>query len=475
MVQQRRIVAVNPAAHARGMRHGMGLAAALALDASFLWAEREPAREQAALDTLGLWALQYSSTVSLKPPHGLLVETGGSLRIFGGLHTLIADIARGLDALGFVATLASAPTPTGALMLARSGFAEHLDTTAALRAALPGLPVAALDSAAGFAATFDTLGLRTLADVRALPRDGLARRFGTHLCEELDRAFGQQPDPVMLLVAPTTFHTLIALPAPAESAEAILFACRRGLRQLEGFLRAGRKTVDRIDLHLHHERGAHRDQESAATLITLNFFEPAASAERFTLILRERLNHIALERRVERIGLGVPLLLEAAETTGSLLPDTSHAATRAGGGLRTLLERLHARLGQEAIQSLEVRADHRPARATALLSMRVDNLLPTQARRAPSRTKESLPTPTFGPRPVWLVEPARPLREVGGKPHHAGPLTLLAGPERIESGWWDDAPVTRDYFIARTEAHALVWIFRERREPLGWFLQGYFG
>ena len=53
---------------------------------------------------------------------------------------------------------------------------------------------------------------------------------------------------------------------------------------------------------------------------------------------------------------------------------------------------------------------------------------------------------------------------------------LLAGPERIESGWWDGeaADVCRDYFVARRPDHSLVWVFRERRAPHGWFLHGYF-
>ena len=28
-------------------------------------------------------------------------------------------------------------------------------------------------------------------------------------------------------------------------------------------------------------------------------------------------------------------------------------------------------------------------------------------------------------------------------------LELLAGPERIESGWWDGADVQRDYYVAQ--------------------------
>jgi len=65
------------------------------------------------------------------------------------------------------------------------------------------------------------------------------------------------------------------------------------------------------------------------------------------------------------------------------------------------------------------------------------------------------------------------LEEIGARPHHEGPLELLAGPERIESGWWDGGDVARDYFIARMRNEALVWIYRERGGG-GWYLHGMF-
>jgi protein ImuB len=52
-----------------------------------------------------------------------------------------------------------------------------------------------------------------------------------------------------------------------------------------------------------------------------------------------------------------------------------------------------------------------------------------------------------------------------------GDFTLLAGPERIEAGWWDGEDVVRDYFIARTRAASLAWIYRATE---GWFLHGLF-
>lgn len=56
------------------------------------------------------------------------------------------------------------------------------------------------------------------------------------------------------------------------------------------------------------------------------------------------------------------------------------------------------------------------------------------------------------------------------------PSKIIKRPERIESGWWDDALVMRDYFIVQGEASVCYWVYRERvGEEINWFLQGLFG
>lgn len=80
-------------------------------------------------------------------------------------------------------------------------------------------------------------------------------------------------------------------------------------------------------------------------------------------------------------------------------------------------------------------------------------------------------------RPIWLLDPPVALSERNNRPFWESPLSLLAGPERIESGWWDDHLMLRDYFIAEDSAHRLLWIFRERLSQSGvaWYLHGRFG
>ena len=65
-------------------------------------------------------------------------------------------------------------------------------------------------------------------------------------------------------------------------------------------------------------------------------------------------------------------------------------------------------------------------------------------------------------RPCWLLP--EPLRI-------DAPPEVLRGPERIESGWWDQDDVRRDYYLARTAEGTRLWVFRDRHAGQ-WYLQG---
>jgi protein ImuB len=52
---------------------------------------------------------------------------------------------------------------------------------------------------------------------------------------------------------------------------------------------------------------------------------------------------------------------------------------------------------------------------------------------------------------------------------------VLAGPERIETGWWDGQDCRRDYFVVRDRDGSTLWAYREYKPRPGWYLQGLFG
>ena len=102
------VVAANGAAKRRGIVPGLSIAAALALDAELLIHLRDERAEIAALQSIALWAGQWTPTISIDPPACVLAEISGCLNYFGGFDRLREQIDDGLAELGFSAVIASA-------------------------------------------------------------------------------------------------------------------------------------------------------------------------------------------------------------------------------------------------------------------------------------------------------------------------------------------------------------------------------
>lgn len=444
--QRPTLQAVNGAARVQGVRPGMALSAARALVPELVVQARHPRREAEALAGIATWALQFTPDLSLAPPEAVLLEIGGCLKLFGGLERLLERVRMGLLDLGLAAVPAVAPTPTGAQLLARAALELCVEDPAALHRHLAALSLECLDQPADVVASLDHLGLRTLGDCMALPRAGLARRFGPALLDELDRAWGHKADPRPLFALPEQFAASLELTAPVAEVEALLFGVKRLVTSLCGWLAARNAGVRHLTLALAHDR-------HPATPIRLALTTPQRDGAHLLALLRERLARQGLTAGVVGLELRADETAQLLHLNFSLFGDRD----RIRSDCLNLVERLQARLGPEAVSGLTLYPDHRPE-----LAWRESPLgSPTDAVRFPLR-------------PVWLL--TRP-RSLGGDiraPWLAGPMTLLAGPERIESGWWDGAPVRRDYYRARTASGAGYWIYLELGSQPRWFLHGLF-
>lgn len=441
-----RVHARNRAAARLGIRPGMPLAAAQALSGALRVYPRAPEQERAALEGLAAWAQQFTPLVSLEPPQGLLLEIGGSLNLFGGLEALVRRVEDGLASLGFHARTAAAPTPLGAWLLCLAGGGCHLTTPPALRARLARLPVELIAREPQTAEALRGLGLHNLGGLLRLPRAGLARRLGPRLLQDLDRAFGRLPDPRRPYTPPERFERSLSLPVPVENLEALRFPLRRLLMELTGLLAGRGAGLQALTLRLEHARGG-------ATCMRLAHLQATRDPEHLEGLLRERLQRRPLAAPVQTLALEADGFVPLAPQAGELFT----AADSDRLDWPRLAERLRARLGPEAVRGLRPAADHRPERAWAY----------GQAQAAPPITAPPR-------RPLWLLESPRRLALRHGAPWLDGPLRLLQGPERIESGWWDEAGIARDYYVAENPARERYWIFRTRGRPREWYLHGVF-
>src|SRR5688572_1478819 len=206
-------------------------------DPFMLWAALHfPCLPPQTLQPIAAWACQFTPKVSLEPPQALLLEIAGSVRYFGGVHELLQRLEEGCAQLGFAVALGTARTPRAALWRARGGRRD--------------LDALALQAIGFDRPLFASIGIRTLGELRRLPREGLAQRCGQALLDDLDRALGVLPEPRRFFTPPPCFSVRLELPAPVDHAEGLLFAARRLLVQLEGLLAARHEGVRSFLLRL---------------------------------------------------------------------------------------------------------------------------------------------------------------------------------------------------------------------------------
>ena len=492
LVVDHRVSLVNSAAAERGLRPGIKRATALALAADLLLADSHPGREAAALQAVAHAALAFTPAVALQDAQTVVLDVHTSLRLFGGLAALHQQLLAALKPLGHHLNMAAAPTALGAALLAqwaprhRAGhqvdhqadlvLGAHATQPSALQTLLHQAPVWLLGPGREHWEALQGMGLHTLADLHALPRAGLARRFGQGLLDDLDRALGQQADPRQWLELPATFDSRLELFARADTTEQVLHGAQVLLARLVAWAQARQARVAAFTLRMLHEKA--RNTATPATELHIELAEPALDAAHLQSLLKERLGRLALIAPTLDLQLLCHQLVATPAPNGELFPTRASAAE----GLTRLLERLRARLGDEQVQRLVAVADHRPEHASRSVPAQGEAPLTTPVASVNAACIAYPETPLPLHRPAWLLSEPLPLNERDALPLlHGKALQLVSGPERIETGWWDGDSVARDYFIAMAPDGSLVWVYRARlpaalarQDEPHWYLQGLF-
>lgn len=452
------MIAVDDAGRRAGVCTGMRRGGVLTLAPQTVMHERDGAREIVAVREVATGLLNLSPQVVVAEENTLLVDVSASLRLFGGIRSMRAMARRVADAIGLTATIGVAPTGQGAWMLARYRGGVSLSHDS-LPGALASLPVGLAIPARRHLEWLAGIGCETVGQLMRLPREGLKKRCGTALLDMLDRASGDSPHVYEWYQTPPTFDARVELPDRIEHAEACLFAARRLVVQLTGWLTQKQLAVTRIALLLEHERGRSAIEP---TTIDVSLAEPTWREDHLMRLLKERLGRVELAAAVIALQLVVQDVKEAEPASDSLFPEPGGTAADHA----RLLELLVARLGAENVLKPAPVADHRPEVAARWVSVT-------------DKTKY-VPPATDTPRPAWLLESPIKLLMRGERPFYGSPLRTVSSGERVEAGWFQGEPVTRDYFVAEADDHICYWIFRERigavdEDEPRWYLHGLFG
>ncbi len=449
-----RVLLPNAPAARAGITAGASLAMASALAGSALVVRRQDAVAQAGvLAALGDLAWQWTPVVAIFPPDGLLLEVGGSLRLFGGLEALCEAVRAALGAAGHVATLASAPNAQGAWLLALAGREARVPRQIDLPAALRRLPLASLRVPAP-SDRLEGMGLREFGQLLRLPRHGLTERFGPALLDWMDRALGRYPEVLALHTPAEHYRQRLEFLEELHALPRLLALAARQIVGLCGWLAARGLGLLTVQWRLLHAG-------EADTRLLLGLLEPSRDPGHITALLQERWRSLALPGPVRALEIE---LRQSRPLTGrsQTLFHTAPGGTSAGAPAHChagLVELLRARLGAGAVRGLAFTAEQRPEQAWQMVE--------------PGQVVTPATDPVR-PRPLWLLPEPLPLEVQSGLPWFAGALAPLGGGERIEGGWWEGAQIARDYHLAARADGLRCWIFRDLRADERWYLHGIF-
>jgi len=117
----------------------------------------------------------------------------------------------------------------------------------------------------------------------------------------------------------------------------------------------------------------------------------------------------------------------------------------------TLLSRLQSKLGEQYVKQLHFVPDYRPEHSN----------LQSQLQHNSNKNSDSYML--ISDRPGLLLPKPEPLHIK---------VEVIKGPERIQTGWWDDQVINRDYYVAQSQDGQQLWIFKTPNKE--WFVHGFF-
>jgi len=472
------LTAVDDAAERLGLSPGLALAQARAMHPGIEALEEDAEADASLLESIADWCLRYTPLVACDAPDGLLLDISGCAHLYDGEDALVTDLSGRLETAGFAYRIATAGTIGAAWAAAHHG-APGSYACGEQRKLLSPLPLAALRLDGGTVAALARVGLKRIGDIVDLPRAPLTARFGADLLRQLDRALGQEHEPLTprLPVAPYVAEQRFAEPIARE--EDVLGSAMRLAARLKVALERRGDGARRIELTLFRTDGALRR-------IAVGCSRPLRDPDDIRALFVERLAALA-DALDPGFGFDMArlsvLVAEPCPPEQIGIGDAEDSAE-----LDRLTDRLSARLGVRRVRRMIAQDSHIPEIAGACVpaQMTVIDAGWEAFRRYRAETE-------LAPRPLRLLRRPEPIEAVAEVPD--GPplrfrwrralheVVTAEGPERIEGAWWSEhGGPARDYFRVEDKSGLRFWLFRaglyrdlaQGAAAPAWFLHGMF-
>ena len=484
------IVLCSDLASRSGVRAGMPVAEAKAVNPGLFVEVEDPDKDKLALEQLAEWAGRYSPIVGLEEgtePQSLFLDVTGCAGCFRGEDRL-ADLAtqqpltlspRGGEDERWIVRVAIADSVGAAWALAHYGNSPCVIGTRDTEKALFPLPVAALRLPAHVVQALALLGIERVESLAMLPRAGIAARFGSIVLQKLDQAMGRSPEVIAPHLQLSEAEAYYSFDYPTDRVELLHRTLDLLTENIHVILESRNQGARQVECWLYHE-------VAEPIRLEVSLFRPSRSPLHIGNLLRIRLEQLRLSELVSALRLRVPVAEFLSDNQTEFLDTQKWQDERT---LSALIDRLSSRLGPAAVNRAALIPDAQPEYAYRFQPMtqaKVSDQKTTKSRKTRKRanaSSESLPRSNLLYRPLRLWPAPQPVQAVSlipdGPPLRFGwqgeeyRVVHTWGPERIETGWWRGPDIHRDYYVVATHLGTRFWLFR-RHEDGRWFLHGSF-
>ena len=494
---QRRIHDACDQARSHGVRCGMTLAEARALFADrrrcdpvheVAWRED---RDACVLHSLALQCHWVTPVVALDSPRGLILDLRGCERLIdrhGGEVVVIDRVESMLRRSGIHGRLAIANTAALARGWARHGAGlvgpDAFRRGRVIRAdehrlVLDRLPIAALELDPDVERALSAVRIRTVGELRSLPRSTVPVRYGLGTLRRLDETEGRRPEVLTPVVFEEPVEVVGRFAGPARDPRAIDVHVAELARTLASQLL--RRGLFAVELEI---RATRPDRSDWFDLVRCAV--GARRASHLWSLLRPASSRIPLDDGIDEIRILLTRSRLATDHVGVFWTDVGAPAQMQD--CEDLLDRVVARFGDESVRRFAPRRDHVPERQCRLVDVAEDGgVSDTIAAESMASLDRFLGRFAYDPRhrPTVMLDPVERIEVMHD---HGRPVEIMwrgrrhrirhvQGPESIGVPWWrsrggsEDADARREYWRATPEIGPWMWIFRRSSDDR-WFVQG---
>ena len=483
------IVQLNASAIKQGVKVAMGLAMAASLADELCVFPYKIAQEEAYLMTLAEQLYSVSANIALFPPHGLALQVDNMLKLYQNLEHYVEAVHSVITPFKLKAFFACGYSPFSAQVLACADINLISSEKKTIAAAMSVLSVEDLFISKKAREDIIRLGIKTIAQLQALPISELATRLDTHTMDYLSQLNGNKSKCLTFYQAQHFFEHSVDLLYEITVSDVLLHPIKQLLLLLEAFLLRRDYLCLEIKLALFNRAEGPSDAIQQSLLISSATGEYLA--KQWLNLMSLKLANVKLDAPITKINLCVK---KFQPNTGEI--DDIFLGRKGQLSLAQLSSLLVNKLGHNKVLGIRLGNDHRAELASHYFPIINHGAINSIGNKSDKKHQQSKVTQAISHstysystcsdstidclplRPSFILSEPEPL---------LAEVNILSGPERIETAWWEqsslkyqganatvDKPQSypRDYFVAKNAQGQCCWIYRELSNH--WYVHGYF-